>query len=77
MKLHNVNEILGVDIQKETEKRQCALLEFMPSNPPGAFRLRGVSSNLYLAMDKKGMLYGEENYEDDNTLFVEHADVRV
>ena len=67
---------IGVDIEKETEQHQCALLEFIPSNPPGAFRLRGVASNLYLAMDKKGMLYGEENYEDDHTLFVEHADVR-
>ena len=68
-------KFIGVDIQKETEQHQCALLEFIPSNPPGAFRLRGVASNLYLAMDKKGMLYGEENYEDDHTLFVEHADV--
>ena len=58
------------------EHRQAALLEFLPSNPPGAFRLRGVVSNLYLAMDKKGMLYGEEDYEDENTLFAEHADVR-
>ena len=68
-------KFIGVDILKETEQHQCALLEFIPSNPPGAFRLRGVASNLYLAMDKKGILYGEENYEDDHTLFVEHADV--
>lgn len=67
----------GVKIQVDTEHRQFALLEFLPSNPPGAFRLRGVASNLYLAMDKKGNLYGEEDYEDDNTLFAEHADVRL
>ena len=26
-------------------------------------------------MDKKGNLYGEQDYEDENTLFAEHADV--
>ena len=66
----------GVRLEKEMGHRQAALLEFLPSNPPGAFRLRGVVSNLYLAMDKKGMLYGEPDYEDENTLFVEHAEVR-
>ena len=70
-------KFLGVHINKETENHQNALLEFIPSNPPGAFRLRGVISNLYLAMDKKGILYGEQDYEDDHTLFVEHADVRI
>ena len=73
---YNFNLFVGVKIQNETELRQFALLEFIPSNPPGAFRLRGMVSNLYLAMDKKGNLYGEEDYEDDTTLFVEHADVR-
>jgi hypothetical protein len=52
-------------------------LEFIPSNPPGAYRLKGVASNLYLAMDKKGILYGEEDYEDEHTLFAEHADVSL
>ena len=66
---------LGVRLEKEAEHRQSALLEFISSNPPGAFRLRGVVSNLYLAMDKKGNLYGEQDYEDENTLFAEHADV--
>ena len=65
----------GVRLEKEADHRQSALLEFISSNPPGAFRLRGVVSNLYLAMDKKGNLYGEQDYEDENTLFAEHADV--
>ena len=69
--------ILGIRLDKNVEQRHNALLEFIPSNPPGAFRLRGVASNLYLAMDKKGKLYGESDYEDDNTLFAEHAHVRT
>ena len=68
-------DLLGIKFDKNAGLRQNALLDFIPSNPPGAFRLKGVATNLYLAMDKKGMLYGEADYEDDNTLFAEHAHV--
>lgn len=53
-----------------------SVLEFTPSSPPGAFRIRGVESDLYLAMNEKGWLYGERNRLDENTLFTEHALVR-
>ena len=55
--------------------RSTALLEFIPSVPPGAFRLRGVATNLYLAMNDKGRLYGEPDYQDEATMFVQHAHV--
>ena len=51
-------------------------MEFTPSSPPGAFRMRGVESDLYLAMDEKGRLYGEADRLSSNVLFTEHAQVR-
>ena len=59
----------------DAEGRSSALLEFIPSVTPGAFRLRGVATNLYLAMNDKGHLYGEPDYEEDATMFVQHAHV--
>ena len=59
----------------DADGRSSALLEFIPSVPPGAFRLRGVVTNLYLAMNDKGQLYGEPDYEDEATMFVQHAHV--
>lgn len=50
-----------------------SVLEFTPSNPPGAFRIRGVASRMYLAMDSKGRLYAEKDRLNDNTLFTEHS----
>ena len=52
------------------------VLEFSPSSPPGAFRMRGVESDLFLAMDEKGRLYGEGDRLNNNVLFTEHAQVR-
>eukprot|EP00095_Tigriopus_kingsejongensis_P007514 maker-scaffold103_size370364-snap-gene-1.19 protein:Tk07514 transcript:maker-scaffold103_size370364-snap-gene-1.19-mRNA-1 annotation:"heparin-binding growth factor 1" len=53
-----------------------SVLEFTPSDPPGAFRIRGVESDLYLAMNDKGCLYGEKNRQIQGTLFQEHAQGR-
>lgn len=50
-----------------------SVLEFTPSNPPGAFRIRGVDSDLYLAMNAKGRLYGEKDRLNENTLFSEQS----
>lgn len=50
-----------------------AILEFIPTKPPGAFRIRGVEANLYLAMDSKGKLYGESDRTNGATLFAEHS----
>ncbi len=50
-----------------------SVLEFTPSSPVGAFRIRGVESDLYLAMDSKGRLYGEKDRQDENALFTEHS----
>ena len=52
-----------------------AILEFIPTEPPGAFRIRGIEADLYLAMDSKGRLYGEADRTDGATIFAEHAEV--
>ena len=62
-----------------TEKgnsNQNAILEFTPTDPPGAFRIRGIASNLYLSMDNKGRLYGESDRANGATVFAEHSQVR-
>ena len=38
--------------------------------------MRGVESDLYLAMDDRGRLYGEGDRLNSNVLFTEHAQVR-
>ena len=70
---------LGVDASlssphPKTEDK-FTVLEFTPSSPPGAFRIRGVESDLYLAMDEKGRLYGERDRLSDSALFTEQAQV--
>ena len=54
---------------------QNAILEFTPTEPPGAFRIRGIASNLYLSMDNKGRLYGESDRANGATVFAEHSQV--
>ena len=53
-----------------------AILEFTPTEPPGAYRIRGVSANLYLSMDNKGKLYGESDRSNGATVFAEHSLVK-
>ena len=50
-----------------------SVLELTPSSPAGAFRLRAVDTDLYIAMDEKGEVYGEKDRLSRNTLFAEHA----
>ena len=69
--------VKGIVIKEQPEHRRAALLEFIPSVPPGAFRLRGVATNLYLAMNEDGKLYGEPDYDSDFTLFAQHSHVSV
>ena len=52
-----------------------AILEFIPTEPPGAYRIRGVEANLFLAMDPKGRLYGESDRSEGSTIFAEHNQV--
>jgi hypothetical protein len=60
-----------------TESDKFTVLEFTPSTPAGAFRIRGIESDLYLAMDEKGRLYGEKDRMSENALFTEHAQVKA
>ena len=51
------------------------ILEFTPTEPPGAYRIKGIASNLYLSMDSKGKLYGEADRSNGATVFAEHSQV--
>ena len=48
----SLNLVTAVSGVKEDFDKN-SVLEFNPSNPPGAYRIRGVESDLYLAMDNK------------------------
>lgn len=50
-------------------------MEFTPTEPPGAYRIKGIASNLYLSMDSKGKLYGEADRSNGATVFAEHSQV--
>ncbi len=54
---------------------RSAVLEFIPSIPLGAYKIRSVSTGLFLAIDSKGRLYGEPDRNDEGTVFAEHTDV--
>ena len=60
-----------------TAANKYAILEFIPTEPPGAFRIRGIVADLYLAMDSKGRLYGESDRTDGATIFAEHSQVVI
>jgi len=47
-----------------------SVLEFSSAGI-GEVRIRGVASNLYLAMNKSGLLYAEEDPRRSKTIFVE------
>ena len=61
---------------QEAPANKNAILEFIPTDPSGAYRIRGIEANLYLAMDTAGKLYGESDRTDGSTVFAEHAHVR-
>uniref|UniRef100_A0A1B6E0A8 Fibroblast growth factor n=1 Tax=Clastoptera arizonana TaxID=38151 RepID=A0A1B6E0A8_9HEMI len=60
-------KVEGVD----DEVHEDAIVEFNSVNHYGIIRIRGVKSNLYLAMNAKGKLYGEANPENPATIFIE------
>lgn len=79
----NNGKVIGIAAGEETKKSGAsssdknAILEFIPTEPPQAFRIRGIESNLYLAMDVKGRLYGESDRSEGGTVFAEHSAVHV
>jgi hypothetical protein len=46
-------------------------LELISAGYPGHVRIKGLLTNLYVAMDKKGRLYGEPDMMEDSTIFIE------
>ena len=71
----NNGEVRGV--AEEAPANKNAVLEFIPTEPPGAYRIRGIQANLYLAMDAKGKLYGESDRTEGSTIFAEHTQNKV
>ena len=71
----NSGEVRGVP--EEAPANKNAVLEFIPTEPPGAYRIRGIQANLYLAMDGKGKLYGESDRTEGSTIFAEHTQDKV
>ena len=71
----NNGEVRGV--AEEAPANINAVLEFIPTEPPGAYRIRGIQANLYLAMDAKGKLYGESDRTEGSTIFAEHTQNKV
>lgn len=69
----NNGEVKGTPEQAPANKN--AILEFSPTEPTGAFRIRGIEANLYLAMDATGKLYGESDRSHGATVFAEHVQV--
>ncbi|XP_022906758.2 fibroblast growth factor 2-like [Onthophagus taurus] len=51
-------------------------LELKNAGPVGYVRIFGLLTNLYLAMDKNGRLYGENNMWIEGTVFVESLNSR-
>jgi fibroblast growth factor 1 len=46
-------------------------LELISAGYPGHVRIKGLLTNLYVAMDKKERLYGEPDMMEDSTIFIE------
>ncbi|XP_018574813.1 fibroblast growth factor 1-like [Anoplophora glabripennis] len=46
-------------------------LEVVSAGFPGHVKIKGMLTNLYVAMNKKGMLYGEPNSSEEATVFIE------
>lgn len=49
------------------------IMEFT-SMSPGHVRIRGVEANLFLAMNKDGLLYGEADPNNNATIFIEQPE---
>jgi len=50
------------------------VLEVSPGPEEGTVRLLGVAANLYLAMNRKGELYGSHSSSDPSCLFIEETE---
>ncbi|KAL1131253.1 hypothetical protein AAG570_010871 [Ranatra chinensis] len=59
-------KVIGI----EEDMNKYAVMEFTSAGV-GDVRIRAVESNMYLAMDNKGRLYGEENPMEEGTVFKE------
>ena len=64
-------------VRENGSMNQNAILEFTPTEPPGAYRIRGITANLYLSMNNKGNLYGEADQSNGATVFAEHSQVQL
>ncbi|XP_026813074.1 fibroblast growth factor 10-like isoform X3 [Rhopalosiphum maidis] len=49
------------------------IMEFT-SMSPGHVRIKGVEANLFLAMNKDGLLYGEADPNNNSTIFIEQPE---
>ena len=67
--------VKGVLEEENSTNNPNTILEFTPTEPPGAYRIKGIASNLYLSMDSKGKLYGEADRSNGATVFAEHSQV--
>jgi len=55
------------------EFNKLAVLELMPGPEVGTVRVRGVETNLFLAMNYKGELFGSKDRNDSSTVFIEET----
>ncbi|XP_050532405.1 fibroblast growth factor 1-like [Daktulosphaira vitifoliae] len=60
----------GTVTSSDDDLNKFCVIEFT-SMLPGHVRIRGVESNLYLAMNKQSILYGESNPKKKSTIFIE------
>ncbi|KAK9888100.1 hypothetical protein WA026_000375 [Henosepilachna vigintioctopunctata] len=47
------------------------MLELVSAGFPGHVRIRGIATNTFVGMDKKGRLYSEVDVNEENTVFIE------
>ena len=72
-----VKGVLEEESTSSSTNNPNTILEFTPTEPPGAYRIKGIASNLYLSMDSKGKLYGEADRSNGATVFAEHSQVYI